>query len=166
MNNIFLGASDPLLNSSIYPQGQDEIESYMQKLQEAQAKLEQQKRLVLNSNKQTKKTSLWDEIDNEISTMTDGEFQSMGDNPEFQQSNATVMSILNREYLKIMRPIVEDAKDGQESLSRHLDLVRKLKKQSKEEINKNLELFNEYTEHHSDMTYADFLKMKKGGKKK
>ena len=73
------------------------------------------------------------------------------------------MSILQREYMRVMRPIVENTKDGKEVLDKHLLLVKKLKKSAADEANKNLELFNEYTEKYSEMPYAEFLKMKREG---
>ena len=42
-----------------------------------------------------------------------------------------------------------------------------MKKKISKQKEDNLELFNEYTQHYSDMTYTDFLAMKrkKGGNK-
>lgn len=171
MNDVIFGGSDPLLGNNPYGNSSPntmEIDAYMQKLKQTQQQLEQQRQQIVNSSQsQQGHSPLWDEIDKEIAAMTDGEFQAMGNNPDFQKSNAAIMGIFNREHLRIMRPIVEQTKDGHEALEQHLKIVQNLKKQYKDDSNKNLELFNEYTEHYSDMTFAEFLKMKKaGGKKK
>ena len=97
--------------------------------------------------------------------MSDREFGIMSNNEEFQSSQATIMSIMQREYMRIMRPLVENTKDGKDALDKHLILVKKLKKSAADEANKNLELFNEYTEKYSNMPYSEFLKMKREGAK-
>ena len=50
------------------------------------------------------------------------------------------MNILNREYMKMMRPVVENTKDGKEALQNHLSLIKKLKKAITDESAKNIEL--------------------------
>ena len=60
-----------------------------------------------------------------------------------------------------MRPIVEGTKDGKEALESHLNLVKRLKKDAANENNKTMDLFKEYTENYPDMSYSEFLKMKR-----
>ena len=60
-----------------------------------------------------------------------------------------------------MRPVVEGTADGKEALENHLRLLKSLKKEASRAVERNMELFNEYTEKYADMTYADFLKMKR-----
>lgn len=71
------------------------------------------------------------------------------------------MAILQREQLRMMRPIVEGTKDGKEALETHLSLVKKLRKEAANESDKTMSLFKEYTEHYADKPYAEFLKMKR-----
>ena len=78
-----------------------------------------------------------------------------------RESNNKVMAILQREQLRIMRPVVEQSQDGKKALGEHLELVKKLKKEAANENDKAMELFKEYTENYPDMPYADFLKMKR-----
>ena len=77
------------------------------------------------------------------------------------------MSIVQREQMKIVLPYVEGCKDGKEAIEEHLATIKILKKKIGKQKEDNLELFNEYTQHYSDMTYTDFLAMKrkKGGNK-
>lgn len=106
-------------------------------------------------------TPVWDEIDKIVSDMSDREIEYLNGNGEFQQSNQRVMAILQREQLRIMRPIVEGCKDGKEALDNHLALVKKLRKEAANESDKAMDLFKEYTENYPDMPYAEFLKMKR-----
>jgi hypothetical protein len=71
------------------------------------------------------------------------------------------MGILNREYLRIMRPIVEGTKDGKEALERHLTLVKRLKKEAADEVNRKYALLDEYMEVGGDMTLNEFINSKK-----
>lgn len=167
MQNIFVGASDPLMGGNAYQT--PNIDDKIDQLKQLQQQLELQKQNVIRSQQQPvahqNPSPVWDEIDNITSAMSDREFGIMSNNEEFQSSQATIMSIMQREYMRIMRPIVENTKDGKDALDKHLILVKKLKKSAADEANKNLELFNEYTEKYSNMPYSEFLKMKREGAK-
>lgn len=166
MQNIFLnGSADPLMGGATYQA--PNIDEKIEQLKQVQQQLEIQKQQMSSRPEMVKASApVWDEIDKVTTSLSEREFELINGNEEFQQSQQVVMSILQREYMRIMRPIVENTKDGKDALDKHLTLVKRLKKSVTDENNKNLELFNEYTEKYSDMTYSDFLKMKKGGRKK
>lgn len=174
-NNIFLGGNDPLLGSNPYATNNPaDMDTMIDRLRQQQQMLEQQKQRIVSGQQQQSQQSqcpVWDEIDKLVDDMSDSERTMMSNNEEYQQGEQIVMSILNREYMKIMRPIVENSQDGKKALETLYDLVKKIKKSASEEINKNMSLFNEYTSQYADMSYADFLEMKKdsgtkkGGKK-
>ncbi len=152
---------DPLLTGGInydqrLPELEKEQQAYLQRIQELQ------KRGVVNESA----TPVWDEIDGLLSGLSDREFDFINNNQEFQESSAVVTAILNREYLKIMRPRVENTKDGKDALEKHLTLVKRLKKSAADEVNKKYSMLDEYMEKYSDMSFKDYMEMKKGGKKK
>lgn len=159
-NNIFLG-SDPLLGSSTYQA--PNFDERIAQLKQMQDDLEKQKQMMSHpQNVQAQsKSPVWDEIDKVTSDLSDRDFSYISENEEFQKSNNAIMAILHREYMRVMRPIVEGTKDGKEALENHLQLVKKLKKESERESSRNMDLFNEYTENYSDMTFDDFMKMKR-----
>lgn len=169
-NNIFLGGSpDPLLGGQGYQV--PNIDDKMSQLKDAYDQLAIQRQNVMQQQQsvgrpQQSQSPTWDEIDKITTDMTDREFEIMSGNEEFQQSQQRIMEIFQREQMRIMRPIIEASKDGKDALEKHFTLVKRLKKSAAEEANRNLELFNEYTEKYPDMPYAEFLKMKKGGGKK
>ena len=107
------------------------------------------------------KTPVWDEIDKIVGEMSDSEIEFVNSNADFAKSNQTVMAILQREQLRMMRPLVENTKDGKEALENHLALVKRLKKEAANESDKAMSMFKEYTEKYSDMPYSEFLKMKR-----
>lgn len=164
MNNIFLG-SDPLLGQTpTYQRGS--VEDELARIAAMQQQLDQKKLEIenakLNFNQsQQSKTPVWDEIDKIVSDMSDNEIEYLNSNEEYARSNQAVMSILQREQLRMMRPVVEGTKDGKEALENHLALVKRLKKEAANESDKAMNLFKEYTEKYSDMPYSEFLKMKR-----
>lgn len=161
--NVFLGNSaDPLLGS-----GHAVVNDYDAKIAELQAmqqRLEQQRQQG-NYFQKLNSSPLWDEIENITAELSEREFSIIDKNEEFQASQRAVMAILQREYMRLMRPIVESTTDGKKALQTHLELIKRLRKEATREVDKNIELFNEYTRQYSNMTYSDFLKMKKGKKK-
>lgn len=107
---------------------------------------------------------VWDEIDAIVSGMSDQELDLMNANEEYRESSAAVQAILQREYLRIMRPIVESTKDGKDALDRHLTLIKRLRKSAKEAVNRKYSLMDEYLERYSHLTFDEFMKMKRGEK--
>lgn len=164
--NVFLGNSpDPLLGGNGYNSPTD-YDAKIAELQAMQQRLEQQRQQsAVNYSKKSNSSPLWDEIEKQTSELTDREFEIINKSEEFQASQNTVMAILQREYMRLMRPIVENTADGKDALKTHLELIKRLRKDAAREVDKNIELFNEYTQSYSDMTYSEFLKMKKSKKK-
>lgn len=165
--NVFLGGNaDPLLgNANHYAATQNDYDAKIAELQAMQQRLEQQKQQS-NYSKNLNSSPIWDEIEKITSELSDREFELINNSKEYQESQSAVMTILNREYMRLMRPIVESTTDGQNALKTHLELLKRLRKDATREVDKNIELFNEYTQHYSDMTYSEFLKMKKSNNKK
>lgn len=148
-----------------YPTTQSDYDAKIAELQAMQQRLEAQKQQANYSNK-CNSSPLWDEIEKITSELSDREFEIINKSEEFQTSQNAIMAILQREYMRLMRPIVENTSDGKDALKSHLDLIKRLRKNATREVDKNIELFNEYTQKYSDMTYSEFLKMKKSNKKK
>lgn len=165
--NVFLGGNaDPLLgNVNTYAATQNDYDAKIAELQAMQQHFEQQK-LQSNYSKKLNSSPIWDEIEKITSELSDREFELINNSSEYQESQSAVMAILNREYMRLMRPIVESTTDGQNALKTHLELLKRLRKEATREVDKNIELFNEYTQRYSDMTYSEFLKMKKSNNKK
>lgn len=172
-NNIFLGGSDPLLGTiTDYSGATRNFEDEMARLDRAQKALEQRKqemaqaRTRMASGQAQSQSPVWDEIEKLTADFSDREFAIVNQDEEFQQSQNNVMAIMQREYMRMMRPIVEGTKDGKETLENHLALIKRLKKKAAKEADRNMELFNEYTQNYSDMSYKEFLQMKNGTNKK
>ncbi|MBS5626947.1 MAG: hypothetical protein KHW86_17205 [Porphyromonadaceae bacterium] len=145
---------DPLLEDRNYylPEIEKKQQEYLKKVQELR-----QQGTVSNQ------TPIWAEIDSVLSGLSEEEFKQVNSMQEFQESSLVINTILNRECMKI----VESTPDGREALDKHLKIIKKLRKTIADEVNKKYSLFAEYMEKYSDMTWGDFVNMKKEkGKKK
>lgn len=152
MNNIFLG-SDPLLASANY-------DNRLAELQQIQQALEQQKQqLMQRPQENVSQSPVWDEIERLTAELTDKEFAFISENEEFVKSQNKIAEALQAEYMRMMRPIVERSHKG--LLDEHLVLLRRLKKDASKEIDKQMELLQEYVTKHPDIPFAEFLKTKR-----
>lgn len=155
---------DPLLFTQPYssqPDPMAQLEEEKRKLEDKMAQLRQ-----TGPQQQVRpQAPVWDEIDAIVSGLSDQEMQFLNSNQEFQESSANVQAILQREYLRIMRPVVESTKDGKQALENHLTLIKRLRNYAREEVNKKYSLFDEYMEKYSGMSFAEFMEMKKGKKR-
>ena len=152
MNNIFLG-SDPLLTSATY-------DNRLAELQQMQQALEQQKQQLMQRPQESASQSpVWDEIERLTAELTDKEFAFISENEEFVKSQNKIAEALQAEYMRLMRPMVERSHKG--LLDEHLVLLRRLKKDASKEIDKQMELLQEYVTKHPDIPFAEFLKTKR-----
>lgn len=164
INNIHIGGVDPLLNGKT----SFTIEDRMEELNQLKTLLSQKEQNLANikaqmsQNQQQSRTPVWDEIDRELQGMSDAEYESVSNNQEFIDSSNNIAAILQGAYMEMMRPIVEGSQKGKDALDNHLTLVRRLKKAAHSEADRQMADFKEYTEKYSNMTYADYQKMKNG----
>jgi hypothetical protein len=152
MQNFYIGGTDPLLSNTDY-------EQKIAQLQQLQSQLQAQR----NSISQRTPTPIWDEIDTITSNLGEAEYQSISLNIEFQESQKNIANILTNEQLKMLKPIIERTENGRKALENHLSLLRKLRHQNEKQRQEEMQLWREYTQKHSDKTYAEFLKTHKQG---
>lgn len=149
--------NDPLLNHDSFNilQLEKEHDALKQKYDALRNNYRQEER---------KLTPVWDEIDRITSSLSDKEFRYLQDNEEFKDSSMMIQNILQREYMKVMRPIVESTKDGKDALDKHLTLLKRLIKSVKDEADQREALMNEYITQYSNMTWQEFMNMKNNKK--
>ena len=168
-NNIFIGGADPLLSTG----PQYNLDTQMQELSRMKALLSQKEQNLVqmkaqmgqNNEQHTSNTPVWDEIDKIIQELSDAEYEFLMNNQEFVDSSNNIAAILQAAYMEMMRPVVERSQKGKDALESHLTLVKRLKKAASAETNKQMADFREYMEKYSDMTYAEYKKMKNGNLK-
>ena len=108
MQNIYVTGNDPLMRTPSYSNPSD-LDLEIIRLQQAQQQLEQKRQQLqqVQIQPQQSQSPVWDEIDRITSELSESEFSMLNENEEFQKSQNLVMNILQQEYMKIMRPIVE-----------------------------------------------------------
>lgn len=151
--------SDPLLGVQ---QNQAPVDPIAQMNEWAQKYAELQKqKMNFNMQPQQSKTPTWDEIDKIMDGLTDSQKNYLNNDRDFAESYQEVANILQREELRIIRPLVEQTKDGKEALEKHLALIKKLKKNAMQAEEEKTALWNEYMTNYSDITFKEFITMKK-----
>ena len=135
MYNVFLN-NDPTLQGNNFSRSIDEQLANIRQLEQQLSQYKQ--------SQPSNATPIWDEIDNIIGGLTDSEKELLAADDEFNESNNVVLAVLQREYLRIMRPIVEASSDGKEALQSHLATVKRLAKKAKEQTAEELKEFREY----------------------
>ena len=156
MNNIFLGGgNDPLLSVGQPPN----YDAQIAELQRMQQALEMHKQQITQARPDVANGSpVWDEIEKLTAELSDKEFSYISNCDEFNKSQQAIAEALQTEYTRLMRPIVE--RNHRQLLDDHLQLLRRLRKEAGKEIDKRMELFNEYVTTSPDIPFAEFIKNK------
>lgn len=153
-------AADPLLGSQQNQTSMDaQINDWAQKIVELQ-----KQRGVINMQPQQSKTPLWDEIDKVTDSLTEAQKNYLNQNKDYVESYQEVANMLQREYLRVTRPMVEQTKDGKEALERHLALIKRLRKNAMQAEEEKTALWNDYITNYSNMTFNDYMTKIKGKK--
>lgn len=151
--------NDPLLGErTSLEQLERQNEMYAQKLQELQ------NIQVHGSAPQRTSTPIWDEIDKIVSSLNEQEKAILEHNRDYYENSLAIQSMVNAEILSLVRGSIEASPDGKVVLEQQLSLVKRMSKAAKEETAQRDALFREYITEHSNMTWQEFMNMKKGGK--
>ena len=161
INQVILGGGDPLLGNSMIGNNLDEqlqlIEKYKQNL-EAAKQLRQQVQPVQQSVPQR---MIWDEIDAEISPMTDEQKTRMLQDEDYVDTYTKIQNMVQVEILNLVKGRIETTPEGKELLQRQLKIVKKLKGKIIQETNREMEMFRkfrEFSKTHPEVTYEEFIK--------
>lgn len=161
--NIFFGGADPILGSSL------DLDAKFKDLELAEKALARQKQQLIKMQEQAVESSaqpksatpVWDEIDSITGQMSQKEFEKLVENEEFKQSSNALAQLIQATQLAQLRPIIENSQNGKDILDRHLTLIKRLRKSASAEVDEELNDFQVYKEHYSDMPYSEYLKTKK-----
>ena len=161
INQVILGGGDPLLGNSMVGNSLDEqlqlIEKYKQNL-EAAKQLRQQAQSVQQPVPQR---MIWDEVDAEISPMTDEQKARMLQDEDYVDTYTKIQDMVQAEILNLVKGRIEATPEGKELLQRQLKIVKKLKGKVIQETNREMEMFRkfrEFSKTHPEVTYEEFIK--------
>jgi len=133
------------------------IEKYKQNL-EAAKQLRQQAQPIQQSVPQR---MIWDEIDAEISPMTDEQKTRMLQDEDYVDTYTKIQNMVQVEILNLVKGRIETTPEGKELLQRQLKIVKKLKGKIIQETNREMEMFRkfrEFSKTHPEVTYEEFIK--------
>lgn len=146
-NNFFLGGNDPLLtspNQYSYPSAEAQLNALKEQERRLMEQLQQGQQAQQQHRQAQNASPVWDEIDKEFDSLTSMQQKALTENDDYREAYAAVQEILNREFLRIMRPIVESTPDGQKALTRQLSVIKKEKKFIVEDTERKLKEFEEW----------------------
>lgn len=137
------------------------LEHNLKEAQERYDTLLQQRVPMMQRYQPPTSTPIWDEISRIQDSLSSNQMRYLESIPEYADSFNSLAVILNREYMKLMRPIVEATPDGKEALQKHLGIINRLVKQAKDEADQQAMLMQDYTQHYSHLTFEQYLKLKR-----
>lgn len=159
--NIFIN-NDPTLSPRDFSTPMDEIERMERDAAERMQRIQQFKSQVQMQQHQPQKsaTPVWDEIDKLMQSMTDKEFDIVTNNDEWVESNNQILALIQQAQLQMLRPIIEQSKEGKDALDNHLTITKRIKKSASKVVDDELSDFQEYKSRYSHLPYEEYLKMK------
>lgn len=159
VNQVILGG-DPLLGSSMVGNSLDEqlqlIEKYKQNI-EAAKQLRQQAQPI----QQPVQRLIWDEVDAEITPMTDEQKAMLLQDENYVDTYTKIQTMVQNEILNLVKSRIESTPEGKELLQSQLKIVKKLKGRIIQETNKEMEVFRkfrEFSKTNPEVTYEEFIK--------
>lgn len=160
VNQVILGGGDPLLGSSVIGNSLDEqlqlIEKYKQNL-EAAKQLRQQTQPI----QQPAQRLIWDEVDAEITPMTDEQKAMLLQDEDYVDTYTKIQTMVQNEILNLVKSRIESTPEGKELLQSQLKIVKKLKGRIIQETNREMEMFRkfrEFSKTNPEVTYEEFIK--------
>lgn len=160
VNQVIVGG-DPLLGGSVIGNSLDEqlqlLERYKQNLEAAK----QMKQQSVPQQPITTQKLIWDEIDAEVSPMTDEQKNRLLQDENYMDTYTKIQNMVNAEILNLVKSRIENTPEGKELLTHQLKTVKKLKNKIIDDTNREMDMFRrfrEYSKQHPEVTYDEFIK--------
>ena len=154
VNQVILGG-DSMFNNL------DDIDTQIQKMEAYRQRLRQLKDSQEQVNNTVRKKLIWDDIDAEITPMTDEQKSRLLQDADYVSIYNELQTIVQAELLNLVKYKIENTDKGRELLSSQLKIVRKLKTKIIEDTNREMEMFKkfkDYSRKHPEATYDEFIK--------
>lgn len=158
INQVFLG-NDPLLTHSNSINNINSIDEQIQYLEKQRQLIEASQ--FQNNQAKIQSTKIWNEIDNEISPLSNEQKQLLFQNQDYLEIYNQIQNLVQQEILNLVKSKIENSKEGKELLEQQLKLVKKLKSNIIDSTNREMELFRnfkEFSKHNPNVTYDEFIK--------
>ena len=159
VNQVFVGG-DPLLTPSNPINSIPNIDEQIQFLEKQKQMIEvaQQQR----AQSHPPKRLIWDEIDSEVSPLTDEQKAMLFQNEEYTDIYNRLQIMVQSELLNLVKGRIENTEEGKELLNSQLKLVKRLKGSIVDSTNREMEMFKkfrEFSKQNPNITYDEFVKL-------
>lgn len=154
VNQVILGGESMFNNL-------DDIDMQIQRMEAYRQRLKQLKESQQQPQSTQQKRLVWDEIDAEITPMSDEQKNRLLQDPDYMDTYNELQSIVQAELLNLVKDRIESTEKGKELLSKQLRIVKKLKTKIINDTNREMELFKrfkEYSKVHPNASYEEFIK--------
>lgn len=134
----------------------DDIDAQIQKAEAYRQRLNQYK-----LQNQTPSKLIWDEIDSELSPMSDEQKVRLMQDEEYAELYEELQILVQSEILNLVKARIESTDRGKELLSKQLKVVKRLKGKIITDTNREMELFmkfKEFSKQNPNVTYEEFIK--------
>lgn len=152
-----LGNPDPILTGNNYS-----TSDYFKGLDDEINRLNELKqRMVQHQPVSQHRTTIWDEIDKEVTALTDEQRNILGQDETYISIDRELQMMIQQELINSVRDKIENSSRGKELLESQLKNIRDKKKQIVDASNKEMELFKKFqiaVQVNPNLTYADFIK--------
>lgn len=148
VNQVILGG-DSMFNSL------DDIDMQIQRMEAYRKKLQQLK------NTPVPQRLIWDEIDAEISPMSEEQRARLFGDEDYVNVYTKLQNMVQAEILNLVKGRIESHPEGKELLEHQLKLVKRLKGKIIDDTNREMELFKKFKEFsrtNPGVTYEEFIK--------
>lgn len=153
VNQVILGGESMFNNL-------DDIDMQIQRMGAYRQRLKQLRESQQSQPIQQKQL-VWDEIDAEITPMSNEQKNRLLQDADYVDTYNELQSIVQSELLNLVKNKIENTERGKELLSKQLKIVKKLKAKIIDDTNKEMELFKkfkEYSKEHPNTSYEEFIK--------
>lgn len=152
-----LGNPDPILAGNNYstPDYFKGLDEEIGRLNELKQRINQRQQISQNTY------SLWEEIDKEVSALTNEQRSILGQDETYSSIDRDLQMMVQAELINSVKSKIENSTRGKELLESQLKNIRDKKKQIVDASNKEMELFKKFqvaVQVNPNLTYAEFIK--------
>lgn len=108
--------------------------------------------------------SIFIQIGEELDNLTETQRNNLLTNPQYVELDKELQGLIQSAFIDLIMPHVEESKNGNELLTEQLNFIKANKRAVINETNKNIELLEEFQTKYANMTWNEFLEMKKENK--
>lgn len=149
-----LGA-DPILNFNPYT-----LQTYRENLEQELERLQAIRQMPTNPYNQVK-TNLWDEIEKEVSSLTNDQKVLLIKDETYSKIEEQLQMLVQQELFNLVKDKINNSEQGRKILQQQLDTIKSRKSAIIEESNKEIELFKKFqiaVQANPNLTYPEFIK--------